>query len=192
MLRAVLASNLYHYRWFLVQLLCIASAVLCTGLHLLARLAKRTSPTPCTVLPLKAMAALAVLDGLHSMLIVIPTGVVPLPMAIALPHLVVPVLTVGKCLIKRSCRDLRPIEAVGAAMLCGGVLAVVVTGVADVPATPCPPHSTRCGRSRAEIGANAVMLACAAVPAAASHLSKAHLLNTTPVDASLLVNGHCP
>jgi hypothetical protein len=190
-LRKVVASNLYHYRWFLVQLLCLGSALLYSLALLVSCVCNRRRPQ-WAGLPIRALCVLALLDSLHAMLLIIPSGVVPLPMTLAVPQLLGPLMLLGTCCIgPRSLRRLGALQWLGMLLVCVGVVVVVVPGVTAIPDAPCAsyPLTGICGRTRAEVLANVALLACSVLPALISQLYKARLLSQHAVDKHAVVIG---
>lgn len=193
-LRKVITTNLYHYRWFFVQIICMGTFLitffLCLGRHFVLR-----QPLNLRTTNIKMVVSLAVLDLLTSILLILPSGVVPFSLALILPQLVVPVTIALQHFQTLSIPSW--VFAIGTALVIGApALAVAPCWGTYVP---CPADGI-CGRDFSEIVVNAILLACAALPASASLLYRQRVFAVTVVDETVvtmlvslvqLVGGFC-
>lgn len=97
-LRKILASNMYNYRWFLVQLFALF-AFIQTGICLLFQVCQCSSRTKTSFeysrsifanIPLKSFFFMAILDTGQSLLLIISLGILPPTLSVLLPQIVVP------------------------------------------------------------------------------------------------------
>jgi len=186
-LRAMIASNLYHYRWFFVQLMCLWSVCL-TSFALVLRCILFGKSMNFRAVPLKALFVLAFLDTSHSLLLILPSGAVPFSVALLLPQFTI-IFTIGlQRITSRQCPSLgycigynhtkkRKKEGTTKNILnkdkkrnnnhfcflcvsAGLVFLAPVIAVAPCWSSyqACPPTQDICGRSKTEILANAGIL----------------------------------
>lgn len=181
-LRAVITSNLYHYRWFFVQLMCIWSVAL-ASLAIAVRCLLFGKSLNFRAVPFKTLFFLAFLDMSHSLLLILPSGVVPFSLALLLPQFTI-IFTMGlQRITSRKCPSIGYCIGTGLLLLAP----VIAAGPCWETYQACPSTQDICGRSKSEILTNAGVLLLASLPAAGSGVYKHSLLSYTVVAPEVLI-----
>jgi drug/metabolite transporter (DMT)-like permease len=168
-LRKMVTGNLYNYRWFLYESVCVLTLLACSFAALVHRKAVlhflRHHGMPWKFLLLSSL-----LDCAHSLSLVLSVGVLPAEWGVLLPQLLVPMALLFRFFVTDG-------ERVGRWSALGGVLVIIGALGATVPALlayhPCAgTHTSSRSELRAELLSNVLILIVGLVPAAASAIYK--------------------
>jgi hypothetical protein len=183
-LRKIVATNLYHYRWFLCLLLTtltflftLTTAVIWHRTSILHHLRHHG-------FPLRFVVGMALLDTVHTLSLVISLGVLPPLHTLILPCLMVPFSLLFRFFATNG-------ERVGWMSLLGSVGVVVGAGMIVVPSivsySPCgaSAHTLDSADARNEIVLNALLLVIGCIPAAVSAIWKQAHLQHHPMNSAL-------
>jgi hypothetical protein len=206
--RKILATNLYNYRWFLVEFIFLLSFLVSVALFAFNFGEIRASIRSVGI-PLKALIILAVLDAFHSFLLMISIAVIPAPAAILIPALLIPFTLLFRFFRHAGFAEqhflCRQRYLIGSILVFTGVFLSILPGL--IKYHPCLPGDlTReesadliendpqayaqsqlySSRSQIEILLNIIILVVALIPAAASNVYKHTLLSTQHVNLHLL------
>lgn len=182
-LRKLVASNMYNYRWFLVQLLSLFAFVQ-AGICLLFQLWQHRSninhifpvmrpDSPKFGLPMKSFFYIAILDTAHSVCLVISLGIIPSTLSVLLPQLLVPITMFFHAVANNS--PCYGYYFIGGLLIFSGCLVSFIEKILYF-------KSCDGGRSRGELIANGIMLIVGIIPSALSSSYKKYYLEKTLVN----------
>eukprot|EP01006_Ploeotia_vitrea_P016192 TRINITY_DN46731_c0_g1_i1.p1 TRINITY_DN46731_c0_g1~~TRINITY_DN46731_c0_g1_i1.p1 ORF type:complete len:518 (-),score=224.39 TRINITY_DN46731_c0_g1_i1:50-1570(-) len=194
-LRKIVASSMYNYRWFLVQALAVVSTVVCfvPSLHRWSAVTEQLRNVPARV-----FVVLGLLDCMHATLLVTSVAVVPAIYAVLIPQLVVPVTVLLRMMCGGDDRSesaamggMSPTRAkttykwtsvAGSLLSLAGLIVMVVPDShAEHDQHTCQLAQTQIVSQR-ELNTNVVMLFLSSVPAAMSHVYRESVLLEHQVD----------
>lgn len=182
-LRKVVASSLYNYRWFLYESVTMLTFLLAavvalfkfrTVRHFLAHHG----------MPYRFLLLSSLLDATHALALVLAVGVLPSVWGVAVPQLVVPFALLFRFFVTDGERVGRW-GLLGSTLLVGGVLALVIPHLLSYE--PCISSAkSSAAELRTELLINVLILVVGAVPAAASAIYKQSYLQHHSMDIYLM------
>eukprot|EP00457_Paulinella_chromatophora_P005181 gb/GEZN01005195.1/.p1 GENE.gb/GEZN01005195.1/~~gb/GEZN01005195.1/.p1 ORF type:complete len:535 (-),score=23.60 gb/GEZN01005195.1/:148-1752(-) len=181
-LRKIVTTHLYNYRWFLFELLAIVTTFVSLG-GVTVKWLYQKGPIAWDQLPIKGLVLMGFLDTVHSLGVTIATGILPGSLTVLLPQALIPCFMIvrhfygGAEFSWQAC----PAKLIaGCAAIMAGVLVMVVpvVGIAE--------NCITANRTRGELVWNLLILFLSLWPAAVSSVYRSNLLARQDVEIWLL------
>lgn len=176
--RKVLATNLFNYRWFLVELLAILTFIVC-GIMTMINSEDIGNRIPWSYLPLRTFVFTAILDAVHSNFLTVSIGVLPGSLSVLIPQTIVP-LTLMIAFCSHSEQSCQGYTFLASTIIFVGIFLSFVPTL--IQFEPCYAD----GKSEAEFSSNVGLLLMSCIPAAISTVYKQVSLAEHPVDITVM------